>query len=80
MNPRLPAEWEAQDGILLAWPHEGTDWAYMMDDVRPVFVEIIRHITRFERVLLTAPDAAAATGFLTAAGIDPAKVTVWARS
>ena len=62
MNPRLPAEWEAQDGVLLAWPHEGTDWAYMLDDVRPVFVEIIRQITRFERVLLTAPDAALMQG------------------
>jgi agmatine deiminase len=76
VNPRLPAEWEAQDGVLLAWPHEGTDWAYMMDDVRPVYVEIIRHITRFERVLLTAPDAAAASGFLAAAGIDLSRVTV----
>jgi len=76
LNPRLPAEWEAQDGVLLAWPHEGTDWAYMLDDVRPVFAEIILHITRFERVLLAAPDAAAATGFLSDAGIDMTRVTV----
>jgi len=76
VNPRLPAEWEAQDGVLLAWPHEGTDWAYMMDDVRPVFVEIIRHITRFERVLLTAPHAADAAGFLAAAGVALTRVTV----
>jgi agmatine deiminase len=76
VNPRLPAEWEAQDGVLLAWPHEGTDWAYMMDDVRPVFVEIIRYITRFERVLLTAPDAADAAGFLSAGGVDLSKVTI----
>lgn len=76
MNPRLPAEWEAQSGVLMAWPHEATDWAYMLDDVRPVFVEIIRHITRFERVLLTAPDAAAAAGFLAADGVDLTKVTI----
>ncbi len=76
MNPRLPAEWEEQDGVLLAWPHEGTDWAYMLDDVRPVFVEIIQQIIRFERVLLTAPDAAAAAGFLAEAGVDLSKVTV----
>ena len=76
MNPRLPAEWEAQDGVLMAWLHEGTDWVYMLDDVRPVFVEIIRHITRFERVLLTAPNAAAAMEVLAAAGIDLSKTTV----
>ena len=76
MNPRLPAEWEVQDGVLMAWPHEGTDWAYMLDDVRPVFVDIIRQITRFERVLLTAPHAASAAGYLAEAGIDLSKVTV----
>lgn len=76
MNPRLPAEWEAQDGVLMAWPHEGTDWAYMLDDVRPVFVEIIRQITRFERVLLTAPTAAVAGDFLATAGVDMTRVTI----
>jgi len=76
VNPRLPAEWEAQDGVLLAWPHEGTDWSYMLDDVRPVFVEIIRHITRFERVLLAAPDAADAAEFLATAGIDMSQVII----
>jgi agmatine deiminase len=76
VNPRLPAEWETQDGVLLAWPHEGTDWAYMLDDVRPVFVEIIRQITRFERVLLAAPDATEASAFLAAGGVDLSKVTI----
>ncbi|NTV48180.1 MAG: agmatine deiminase family protein [Geobacteraceae bacterium] len=76
MNPRLPAEWEIQDGVLMAWPHEGTDWAYMLEDVRPVFIDIIRNISRFERVLLTAPHAASATEFLVKSGIDLTKVTV----
>ncbi len=76
MNPRLPAEWEIQDGVLLAWPHEGTDWAYMLDDVRPVFSEIIRQIVRFERVLLTAPNAASATGYLAGAGVDLENIIV----
>lgn len=76
MNPRLPAEWEIQDGVLMAWPHEGTDWSYMLDDVRPVFVEIIRNITRFERVLLTAPHAASAAEYLGAAGVDLSKITI----
>ncbi len=76
MIPRLPAEWEVQDGVLLAWPHEGTDWSYMLDGIRPVFVEVIRHITRFERVLLTAPDAAEAGDCLSVGGVDLAKVTI----
>lgn len=76
MNPRLPAEWEIQDGVLMAWPHERTDWAYMLEDVRPVYVEIIRTITRFERVLLTAPHRASAAEYLGEAGIDLSRVTV----
>jgi agmatine deiminase len=76
MNPRLPAEWEIQDGVLLAWPHEATDWAKMLDEVRPVFAEIIRQITRFERVLLTAPNSASAAEYLTTAGVDLKNVTI----
>jgi agmatine deiminase len=76
VNPRLPAEWEAQDGVLLAWPHSGTDWAYMLDDVRPVFVEIVRQITRFERVLLAAADIDEASGFLASSGVDLSRITL----
>lgn len=76
MNPRLPAEWEIQDGVLLAWPHESTDWTDMLDRVRPVFAEIIRQITRFERVLLTAPQAAPAAEYLTSAGVELNNVTI----
>jgi agmatine deiminase len=76
VNPRFPAEWEVQDGVLLAWPHEGTDWAYMLDDVRPVFAEIIRQIIRFERVVLASPAAASAIDYLGSAGIDLERVVV----
>lgn len=76
MNPRLIAEWEQQDGVLLAWPHEGTDWAYMLDDVRPVFLDIIRQIVRFERVLLTAPRKAETEKYLKAAGIDMSRIII----
>lgn len=51
-NRRLPAEWEEQDGVLLAWPHEETDWAPILNRVEPVFAQIIAAVSRFERVLL----------------------------
>lgn len=76
MNPRLPAEWEIQDGVLMAWPHEGTDWACMLDEIRPVFAGIIHQITRFERVLLTAPHAASAADYLKTASVDLSNVTI----
>lgn len=76
MKPRFPAEWEAQDGVLLAWPHEGSDWAPVLEEVRPVFIEIIRQIARFERVLLTAPHEAEARAALTGAGVDMSRITI----
>lgn len=76
MNPRLPAEWEIQDGVLMAWPHEGTDWAPMLESARQVFVSIIAVISRFERVLLVASDATDTTEYLQNAGIDCASITI----
>ena len=53
---RLPAEWEPQDGVLLAWPHEASDWRPYLDAVEPVFVEIVRQVSRFEEAVIAAPD------------------------
>ena len=39
---RLPAEWEPCEAVMLAWPHEDTDWAPMLDDVRRTYGEIIK--------------------------------------
>ncbi len=30
---RLPAEWEPQAGVVVAWPHAGTDWAERLEAV-----------------------------------------------
>lgn len=54
---RLPAEWERQDAIMLVWPHEKTDWSYMLDEVRLCFSRIIRAINDSgERVILIIPE------------------------
>jgi agmatine deiminase len=49
---RLPAEWEKQSAVQLTFPHEHSDWASILDEVIPCFVEIVNQITRFEPVLL----------------------------
>lgn len=53
---RLPAEWEPQDGVLLAWPHENSDWAPYLDAVEPVFAQIVTAISRFETAVVAAAD------------------------
>ena len=53
---RLPAEWERHECVMLAWPHEGTDWAYMLDDARACIADIVRAISERECVLLVGPE------------------------
>lgn len=54
--PLLPAEWALQSGIQLTWPHAGTDWAYMLDEVQECFVAIAREIALREKLLIVTPE------------------------
>ena len=55
-NPfRLPAEWEPQSGIQLTWPHEGTDWAPMLDEITATYREMAREIEKREPLLVVGP-------------------------
>ena len=53
---RFPAEWEPQSGILLAWPHGGTDWAERLADVEETYIALVAAITRFERAVVCVAD------------------------
>ncbi|MDR0976472.1 MAG: agmatine deiminase family protein [Prevotellaceae bacterium] len=53
--PHLPAEWAPQSGVQMAWPHEATDWHYMLDEVQRCYVDIAREIARRERLLIVTP-------------------------
>lgn len=57
MTPAIlfPAEWYPQSGIQLTWPHEETDWAYMLDEVTTCYIELAREIARRERLLIVTP-------------------------
>ena len=41
----MPAEWEKQESILLAWPHNKEDWLGKFEPIPWVYSEIIRAIT-----------------------------------
>ena len=57
-NRSFAAEWDPQDGVIIAWPHAGTDWAYMLDEVTACYVEMARAILADdERLVIVAPDA-----------------------
>jgi agmatine/peptidylarginine deiminase len=44
--PFWPAEWAPQDGILIAWPHSGTDWSSNLAEVERTYARLLAAITR----------------------------------
>lgn len=52
------AEWENQSAVMLTWPHDQTDWAWILDDVDAVYGAITRAISRHEKLLIVYRDAA----------------------
>src|SRR6266576_6465646 len=56
---RMPAEWEPHAATWLAWPHYKLDWPGKFEPIPWVYAEIIRNLSRHERVELIVKDAAA---------------------
>ena len=55
-NLRLPAEWESSGAILLSWPHQDSDWAYMLEEVTECYINIVQAIIQETNVIIVAPD------------------------
>ncbi|PJK05142.1 agmatine deiminase [Lysobacteraceae bacterium NML71-0210] len=55
-NLRLPAEWEPQSAILIAWPHADTDWAERLGEVEDTYIALVAAITRFQPVIICVAD------------------------
>jgi len=73
----LPPEWAAQSGVMLTWPHPYGDWAPMLGQVEPVFVQLALAISRREAVLISCHDAAHrdhVAARLREAGVEPRRV------
>ena len=61
---QLLPEWAEQEAVVLVWPDEQTDWAYILDEIRQTYVEFIEAIAWYEAVWLVARDTAAARAWL----------------
>jgi agmatine/peptidylarginine deiminase len=55
---RLPAEWEPQAAVLIAWPHADTDWAERLAAVETTYVALAAAVTRFQSLIIVVADAA----------------------
>ena len=54
---RMPAEWERHEATWMAWPHYEGDWPGKFEPIPWVYAEIIRHLSRHERVELIVNNA-----------------------
>ncbi|MDE6486991.1 MAG: agmatine deiminase family protein [Muribaculaceae bacterium] len=69
---RLPAEWEAQGAVLIAWPHEDTDWAGMLPEVRRCYTRLAHAIAERALLIVIGPELDSAREALS--GIDAERV------
>jgi agmatine deiminase len=52
---RLPAEWEKQEMILIAFPHSKTDWADDLQSAYSIFVKIASAICFNQKLIILVP-------------------------
>lgn len=51
-NILLPSEWHPQSAIQLTWPHENTDWEYMLEEVTACFVVLATEIMKRQKLII----------------------------
>lgn len=51
-NILLPSEWHPQSAIQLTWPHENTDWKYMLEEVTACFVVLATEIMKRQKLII----------------------------
>lgn len=63
---RVPAEWEPYGTVMIAWPHAGTDWAYMLPQVTECYVHLAEAIVNDSglRLLVVTPEPDHVRGLL----------------
>jgi agmatine/peptidylarginine deiminase len=74
---RLPAEWEPQSAVLIAWPHAGTDWAERLAEVEATYVALSAAITRFQPLIIVVASTELrlrVQSLLTGEGVELAQV------
>src|SRR2546425_2630411 len=68
---RMPAEWEPQEAVWLAWPHNELTWPDgMLAEVERAYVEIIRALHTGQKIKLLVDDAERQARVLSLLGLE----------
>lgn len=54
MSKKLLAEWYPQDAIQIAWPHAGTDWARLLQDIENFYFQLVDTLSHEQQVVIAA--------------------------
>lgn len=73
----LPAEWHRQQMVQLTWPHEKTDWNYMLQEVEACFLEIAKAVSARQHLLVVAPYTAKVRRTLEEGGANMENITLF---
>ena len=60
----FPAEWHPQKMVQLTWPHQHSDWNYLIDEVEATFVKIAQAIASRQQLLIVCQNIADVKGKL----------------
>jgi len=58
MTLHLPAEWHPQHAIQVTWPHENTDWNWILDEIQAFYLNLAKLILNHENLIVCVPDQA----------------------
>jgi agmatine deiminase len=70
----MPAEWALHRATWIAWPHNKADWPGKFEPIPWAYAEIVRILSRNERVRILAKDARKARIVLGKIGLDLTRV------
>lgn len=73
----LPAEWHEQAFVQLTWPHENSDWAYMLQEVEECFTELAKAISQHGKLLIVTPNEKKTATTLQKAGATMENITLF---
>ena len=58
-NVFFPPEWYPQSAVQLTWPHENTDWNYMLEEITSCYINIAHEILKRQKLIIVCQNAAA---------------------
>jgi agmatine deiminase len=70
----MPAEWAPHRATWIAWPHNKADWPGKFEPIPWAYAEIVRVLSRNERVCILAKNAAPAKAVLKKVDVDLTRV------